>query len=112
MLRSMGFAELAPSVASHPVTCLLDEERFPRGWEPVIVSLADKHVEQEFLTIDERLKRMAERHPEYREGILAARRPAHALERELAEVSGVSVDEVVERLRTAWEAGAGTRAAR
>jgi len=106
MLEAMGFGELAAAVSSHPVSCLLDEDRFPRGWEPVIVSLADKHVEQAFLTIDERLDSMAERYPEYREEIEAARRPAHALESELAEVAGLDVEEVVRRLRKAWEAGA------
>ncbi len=106
LLEAMGFGELAAAVSSHPVTCLLDEDRFPRGWEPVIVSLADKYVEQTFLTIDERLDAMAGRHPEYREAIDAARRPAHALEAELAEAAGQSVEEVVRQLRHAWEAGA------
>src|SRR5215212_10189559 len=31
-LTDMGFPELATPVASHPVTCLLDDECFPRGW--------------------------------------------------------------------------------
>ncbi len=105
MLEAMGFGELAAAVSSHPVSCLIDEDRFPRGWEPVIVSLADKHVEQTFLTIDERLDGMAERYPEYREAIEAARRPAHALEAELSEVTGIGVTEIVQRLRGAWEAG-------
>ncbi|MDQ3689084.1 MAG: hypothetical protein M3406_03440 [Chloroflexota bacterium] len=46
------------------------------------------------------------RHPEFAEGIEAARQPAHALEAELAEVVGMSVVDLVERLRTAWAAGA------
>lgn len=107
MLEQMGFGELAAAVSSHPVTCLLEEDRYPRGWEPVIVSLADKHVEQAFLTIDERLDAMAGRHPEYREEIDAARPAAHALERELAEAAGLEVAEVVKRLRAAWAAGSG-----
>ena len=49
---------------------------------------------------------MKDRHPEYASSIEAARRPAHALEEELAEVTGLSVDALVERLRAAWEAGA------
>ncbi len=106
LLESMGFGELAAAVSSHPITCLLDEDRFPRGWEPVLVSLADKHVEQTFLTIDERLDRMADRHPQYREEIDAARPLAHGLEAELAEAAGMGVDEVVDQLRRAWEAGA------
>ena len=103
-LAEMGYPELGPPVASHPVTCLLDDARFPRGWPSVIVSVADRHVSQEFLTIDERINDQADRHPEYRRGLDAARRPAHALERELAEAADLDEAELVERLRAAWEA--------
>jgi hypothetical protein len=58
------------------------------------------------MTVDARLDEMKNRHPEHAASIEAARRPAHALEEELAEVTGLSVDALVERLRTAWEAGA------
>src|SRR5688500_3193165 len=37
-LTEMGFAELAAPVASHPVTCLLDDRCFPRGWPSVLVA--------------------------------------------------------------------------
>lgn len=105
MLEAMGFGELAPAVSSHPAYCLNDEDRFPRGWEPVLVSLADKYVEQTFMTIDERLDDMARRHPRYRDDIEASRRAAHALEAELAEAAGLDVDELVDRLRLAWQSG-------
>jgi putative nucleotidyltransferase with HDIG domain len=104
MLEAMGFGELAAAVSSHPAYCLLDENRYPRGWEPVLVSLADKYVEQTFMTIDERLDGMADRHPSYRDEIEASRSAAHALEAELAEAAGLEVDELVQRLRRAWEA--------
>jgi len=58
------------------------------------------------MTIDERLDDMKQRHPEHAAQIESARRPAHALEEELAEVTGLSVEGLVERLRAAWEAGA------
>ncbi len=103
-LERMGYPELAMPVASHPVNCLLDDDRFPRGWPSVLVAIADRHVAQEFVTIDQRLDGMASRHPEYRASIEAARRPAHALERELAETLGRSTEALVERLRAAWEA--------
>jgi hypothetical protein len=93
-------------IASHPVTCLLDDDRFPRGWPSVLVAVSDRHVGQAFMTIDERLDDMIERHPAHRAGIEAARRPAHALERELADAAGLQVAELVERLRLAWAAGA------
>jgi hypothetical protein len=46
------------------------------------------------------------RHPEYAASIEAARRPSHALESELADTTGLSIDELVARLRAAWEEGA------
>jgi len=105
-LEAAGYPELAMPVASHPVSCLLDDDRFPRGWPSVLVAVADRHVAQEFLTVDERLDDMQRRHPEYADEIEAARRPAHALEAELAEVVGLTVDDLVTRLRAAWAAGA------
>jgi putative nucleotidyltransferase with HDIG domain len=105
-LSEMGHPDLAVPIASHPLACLLDEERYPIGWPSVIVALADKHVAQCFVTIDERLDDMASRYPEYRGAIESARRPAHALEQELADVLGATVADVVERLRAAWQAAA------
>ncbi|HET9541392.1 MAG TPA: hypothetical protein VFQ46_12390 [Candidatus Limnocylindria bacterium] len=102
----MGFEELTAPVASHPVTCLLDDRCFPRGWASVIVSVADRHVAQAFMTIDERIDDMKVRHPEYAADLDAARRPAHALEAELCEAAGRQPDDLVERLRAAWQAGA------
>ena len=105
-LEAMGYEELAMPVASHPITSLLDDDRFPIGWPSVIVAVADRHVAQEFMTVDERLDDMKGRHPEHAVSIEAARRPAHALEEQVAEAVGVSVDELVDRLRAAWAAGA------
>ncbi|MEO8509694.1 MAG: hypothetical protein ABI534_00460 [Chloroflexota bacterium] len=90
------------------MTCLLDESRFPRGWPSVLVSIADRHVAQRFLTIDERLADQARRYPQYAASLEAARRPAHVLESELAEVTGIGAAELIERLRFAWDAGAPT----
>jgi putative nucleotidyltransferase with HDIG domain len=105
-LEAAGYPDLAMPVASHPVTALLDDDRFPIGWPSVLVAVADRHVAQAFLTVDERLDDMKERHPEFAASIESARRPAHALEEQLAEVTGLSTEELVERLRAAWEAGA------
>jgi putative nucleotidyltransferase with HDIG domain len=104
-LEALGYEELAMPVASHPITALLDDDRFPIGWPSVLVAVADRHVAQEFMTVDARLDDMKSRYPEHAASIEAARRPAHALEEELAEVTGLSVDALVERLRAAWEAG-------
>lgn len=105
-LEALGYDELAMPVASHPINALLDDDRFPIGWPSVILAVADRHVAQEFVTIDERLDDMKGRHPEHAASIEAARRSAHALEAQVAEAVGVSVDELVAGLRAAWEAGA------
>lgn len=105
-LEAAGYPELAMPVASHPLHALLDDDRFPIGWPSVIVAVADRHVGQEFLTVDERLDDMKLRHPEHTASIDAARRPAHALTAQVAEAVGLSVDDLVARLRSAWEAGA------
>jgi len=110
MLEGMGFGELAPPVASHPISALLDDRRFPRGWASVAVSVADKHVAQAFVTIDERLDDMTRRYPQFRADIEAARRPAHALEDELAGTVGLSIAELVEALGLAWQLQVGERA--
>jgi putative nucleotidyltransferase with HDIG domain len=105
-LEQMGYDELAIPVASHPITALLDDARFPIGWASVLLAIADRHVAQRFMTVDERLDDMASRHPHHAAQIQAARRPAHALEAQLAEVLDLPVPELVARLRTAWETGA------
>jgi len=101
----MGYGELAMPVASHPVTSLLDDDRYPIGWPSVLVAVADRHVAQRFMTVDERIDDMRLRHPEFAESIEAARRPSHALEAELADATGLTVDDLVDRLRAAWEQG-------
>ena len=105
-LEAAGHSELAMPVASHPINARLDDDRFPIGWPSVIVAVADRHVAREFMTVDERLDDMKRRHPEHAAQIDAARRPAHALEAQVAEAVGMSVDDLVARLRAAWEAGA------
>jgi hypothetical protein len=75
-----------------------------------VVSVADKHVAQGFLTVDERLDDMAHRYPSYRAEIEAARRPAHALEAELAGAIGLPMAELVDELRQAWQSQVGERA--
>ena len=105
-LTEMGHPELAAPVASHPVTCLLDDACFPRGWPSVLVSIADRHVAQAFMTVDERIDDMRARHPQYEDSLEAARRPARALEAELADAVGLDADTLVSRLRDAWQAGA------
>jgi putative nucleotidyltransferase with HDIG domain len=106
MLTALGYPEIAVPVASHPLSALLDSDRFPIGWPSVILAVADRHVAQEFMTVDERLDDMRLRHPTHAASIEAARRPAHVLDAQVAEAVGLSVEELVDRLRAAWTAGA------
>ncbi len=57
-LEALGYPELAMPVASHPVSALLDDDRYPIGWPSVLVAVADRHVGREFMTVDERLDDM------------------------------------------------------
>lgn len=106
MLSHAGHPELAMPVASHPLIALLDDDRFPIGWPSVLVAVADRHVAGEFMTIDQRLDDMRARYPQHAAQIEAARRPAHALEAQVAEVVRMAPDEFVVVLRRAWETGA------
>ena len=81
-LVERGYAELAEPVASHPIACLLDPARAPRGWPSVIVAVADRHVAQRFLSIDERIDDMAQRYPRYRASLEGAREIGRASCRE------------------------------
>jgi putative nucleotidyltransferase with HDIG domain len=103
MLADMGFAELGPPIASHTIEAVLDERWFPRGWPSVLLWVADKHVAQAFMTIDQRLDDMAARYPRHRNDIESARPWAHRLESEIADATGLSLTDIAARLRSAWE---------
>jgi len=105
-MAERGYPELAEPIASHPIACLLDPSRAPRGWAPVAVAVADRHVAQRFMTIDERIDDMARRYPEFAVSIEEARAPAHVMEAELAAAAGLSPDDLASRLRAAWEGAA------
>jgi hypothetical protein len=104
-LTELGYGELAGPVASHPVSCLLDPQRFPHGWPAILVAIADRRVDERFVTIDQRIDGMAGRYPHYRDQLEATRGPAHALEASLAAAAGLSEEELADRLRAAWQDG-------
>jgi putative nucleotidyltransferase with HDIG domain len=104
-MAERGFPELAEPIASHPITCLLDPSRTPRGWASVAVAVADRHVAQEFVSIDERIDDQMHRYPAFRASLEAAREPAHAMQADLAAAAGISADQLEARLRAAWDEG-------
>ena len=99
-----GWSELAAAIASHPIGCLLDPARAPHGWAARAVAVADRHVAQGFVSIDERIDEQAVRHPEFAADLDRARVLAHAMQAELAAAAGLTDELLQARLRTAWEA--------
>jgi putative nucleotidyltransferase with HDIG domain len=106
-MAERGFPELAEPIASHPIGCLLDPSRAPRGWAAVAVAVADRHVARDFVSIDDRIDDLSQRYPAFRADLEAARAPAHAMQADLAAAAGMSVDELESALRSAWEGQAG-----
>ncbi|MDP9468714.1 MAG: hypothetical protein M3P32_08270 [Chloroflexota bacterium] len=104
-MTERGHAELAEPIASHPVSCLLDPSRAPQGWATKAVAVADRHVAEGFVSIDERIDDQARRYPGFRAELDAVRPLAHAMQAELAAATGLSVEELEARLREAWDAG-------
>lgn len=104
-MAERGYPELAEPIASHPIASLLDPSREPRGWASVAVAVADRHVAEAFVSIDERIDDQARRYPDYRADLELARAPAHAMQADLAAAAGLTVDELEARLRAAWAEG-------
>ena len=88
-----------------PGARLLDDDRFPIGWPSVLVAVADRHVAQEFMTVDERLDDMAAA-PSGARRVDRVRPPAGPCPRGASSPRrpGWSVEDLVARLRAAWEA--------
>jgi len=103
-MAERGFAELSEPIASHPILCLLDPSRAPRGWASVAVAVADRRVAQAFVSIDERIDDLERRYPDVQADLEAARAPAHAMQGELAAAAGISDEELDQCLVAAWTA--------
>lgn len=103
-MTERGWPELAGPIASHPISSLIDPSRSPQGWASKAVAIADRHVAQRFVSIDERIDDQARRYPEFQVELDAARAAAHAMEAELAAAARLEVGELVARLRNAFEA--------
>ncbi len=104
-MAERGYPELSEPIASHPIGCLLDPARAPRGWDSVTVAVADRHVAQEFMTIDQRIDDQARRYPAFRAELESARAPAHGMQADLATAAGLTGEELEDRLRAAWTQG-------
>ena len=98
-----GWSELAAAIASHPIGRLLDPARAPQGWAAKAVAVADRHVAQAFVSIDQRIDEQASRHPDFAADLDRARSLAHAMQAELAAAAGLTDAALEARLRAAWE---------
>jgi len=94
-LAQHGYPELSRAVASHPVTRLLDADRYGR-WNGVatreerILAYADKRAGQHLESMKSRFAAWEERYPRYAEGLRRGRARGERLEREVCETAGVS----------------------
>jgi hypothetical protein len=100
----MGHPELARAVAAHPVTRLVDGERY-RRWsafasrEERIVAYADKRAAQRLEPMVVRFARWTRRHPERPGWDPAVVARAERLEADVCRAAGIRPDEV---RRLAW----------
>jgi hypothetical protein len=116
-LTQSGHPELARAVANHPVTWLLDGERY-RRWaafasrEERIVAYADKRAAQRLESMDARFADWDRRHPDAWSPVerRAVRERANRLEADVCRAAGIRPDEV-RRLRWTGAALAAARAA-
>ena len=105
-MTERGHPELAGPIGSHPIHCLLDPSRAPQDWASIAVAVADRHVAQRFVSIDQRIDDQASRYPAFRAELESCRAPAHVMEAELAAAAGLTRESLEDRLRAALaEAG-------
>ncbi len=103
-LTRMGHPELARAVAAHPVTRLVDGERY-RRWsafssrEERVVAYADKRAAQRIEPMAARFARWARRHPERAGWDRAVLARAERLQEEVCRAAGVRPADV---RRLAW----------
>lgn len=102
-LEEHGYAELAPSVDTHPVGRLVDQPyadwAAATSLEQRLVAYADKRSQRRVVSLDERFARWLRRHPDGAASLALARERAAELEAEVCGLARVTPDEV---RRSAW----------
>mgnify|MGYP002336268811 CR=1 FL=1 len=98
-----GYDEIAPAIADHPVSRLMDDDSYLpwAKWATIeerVVAYADKRAHQDVVSLDERFAEWVARHGASPE-MDVARERAQALEREICEAAGIEPGEV---RRAAW----------
>ena len=97
-LRERDHGELAGAVGSHPVMRLTENERY-EFWvheatvEERVVAYADKRARQDVVSLDERFRYWADRHPD-NDAMQVARERAEKLQEEVCAAAGVAPEEV------------------
>ncbi len=99
LLRKNGMDEVADIVRSHPLHAILDPTIAPTIWEEKLLYLSDKMVKFEILTVDKRFQlwRVEELPPEARNILEQSYPKVKALEREIFDSLGITVDDVAKR---------------
>jgi putative nucleotidyltransferase with HDIG domain len=106
-LEMHGYAELAPSVDTHPVGRLVEQPY--AEWvamttlEQRLVAYADKRSQRRVVTLDERFARWVRKHPESADQLAVARERAAELEAEVCDLAAVRPIDI-ERLAWAEDA--------
>lgn len=83
VLAAEGLAACAEPARRHPVYAVLDPATAPRTLAEKIVYVADRRGGTRVMTLDERARDVAARHPEYAGEIARAVPPARAIEDEV-----------------------------
>ena len=81
VLRTEGLGELAELARRHPVYAPADPDLAPRDLAERIVYYADRRAGQAVVTLEERIRGQAERHPQYADRLAAQLDAARAIER-------------------------------
>ena len=100
VLSEFGYPQLAEIALRHPLFCLADPERRPRGWEQKIVHLADKLAEGiSLVTIDHRLTSLASRYPQHADRIASITPAVFDLQAEICDLLGLQPQSLPDRLQ-------------
>lgn len=101
VLREEGMGEVADIVATHSLHAILDPAIAPNTWEQRLLYLADKMVKQEIVGVDGRFDLWrAEDLPAGARVALEKTYPlVKKLEREVCDLIGVSIDDIVRLTR-------------
>ncbi len=99
VLAAEGLAACAELARRHPVYVVLDPATAPRTLAEKIVYYADRRGGMSLVSLEERNREVATRHPRYAEQVARSLEPARGIEREVFTGLPFGPDELAERVR-------------